>query len=185
MRNITQIYIDGAFVTPHGEEIADLFNPSTEERIGTVRLGDRTDARAAIAAARRAYPSFSRSSKEERIAMLKRLSAGVSARAEELTRAMAEEYGAPQYFTGFSVPHASSVFLNMTETLEAYEFTRTMGRAEVTMQPLGVVAAITPWNSNYGFICGKLATAIAAGCTMVIKPSEMSAILGSMPNWRT
>jgi len=176
MRNITQVYIDGAFVTPHGEETADLFNPSTEEKIGTVRLGDREDARAAIAAAKRAFPAFSRTTKAERIDMLKRLSVAVSARAAELTAAMAEEYGAPAYFTGFSVPHAASAFLNMAEVLESYEFTRKIGRAEVTMQPHGVVAAITPWNSNYGFICGKLATALAAGSTIVIKPSEMSAI---------
>lgn len=176
MRNITEIYIDGAFVTPHGEEIAELFNPSTEEKIGTVRLGDREDARAAIAAAKRAFPAFSRTSKAERIDMLQRLAAAVSARAGEMTAAMAEEYGAPQYFTGFSVPYAASAFLKMAEVLETYDFTRVIGRAEVTMQPLGVVAAITPWNSNYGFICAKLATALAAGCTVVIKPSEMSAI---------
>jgi aldehyde dehydrogenase (NAD+) len=176
MRNITQIYIDGDFQTPHGEEVADLFNPSTEEKIGTVRLGDREDARAAIAAAKRAFPAFSRTSKAERIDMLKRLSAAVSARAEEMTAAMAEEYGAPQYFTGFSVPYAASTFLKMAETLENYDFTRKIGNAEVTMQPLGVAAAITPWNSNYGFICTKLATALAAGSTIVIKPSEMSAI---------
>ncbi len=176
MRNITQVYIDGAFVTPHGEEVADLFNPSTEEKIGTVRLGDRENARAAIAAAKRAFPAFSRTTKAERIDMLKRLSVAVSARAAELTATMTEEYGAPGYFTGFSVPHAASAFLNMAEVLESYEFTRQIGRAEVTMQPHGVVAAITPWNSNYGFICGKLATALAAGSTIVIKPSEMSAI---------
>ncbi|NLS02747.1 aldehyde dehydrogenase family protein [Rhizobium sp. P32RR-XVIII] len=176
MRNITEIYIDGAFVKPHGEEIGDLFNPSTEEKIGTVRLGDREDARTAIAAAKRAFPAFSRTSKAERIAMLKRLSVAVFARAEEMTAAMAEEYGAPQYFTGFAVPHAASTFLNMAETLENYDFTRKIGRADVTMQPLGVAAAITPWNSNYGFICSKLATALAAGSTVVIKPSEMSAI---------
>ena len=63
----------------------------------------------------------------------------------------------------------------MAKTLEDFDFSQTIGRAEVTLQPLGVAAAITPWNSNYGFICGKLATAIAAGCTMVVKPSEMSA----------
>ncbi|CDZ50270.1 aldehyde dehydrogenase family protein [Neorhizobium galegae] len=174
MRSITEIYIDGAFVTPHGQETVDLFNPSTEEKIGSVRLGDREDARAAIVAAKRTFPAFSRTSKAERIDMLTRLSAAVSARTEELTAAMAEEYGAPHYFTGFSVSHAASAFLNMAATLENYDFTRRIGRAEVTMQPLGVVAAITPWNSNYGFICGKLATAIAAGSTIVIKPSEMS-----------
>ena len=176
MRVIDQIYIDGAFTTPHGEELADLFNPATEERIGQVRLGDATDARAAVVAAKRAFPAFSRTSKAERIALLRRLHDAVAARADDLAAAMREEYGAPAYFVGFSAKHAAEVFLNMATTLEAYAFSRTIGRAEVTMQPLGVVAAITPWNSDIGFICGKLATAIAAGCTIVIKPSEMSAI---------
>jgi aldehyde dehydrogenase (NAD+) len=176
MRIIDQIYIDGAFTTPHGEALADLFNPATEERIGQVRLADATDARAAVAAAKRAFPAFSRTSKAERIALLHRLHDAVAARADDLAAAMREEYGAPAYFVGFAAAHAAGVFLDMARTLEAYDFTRTIGRARVTMQPLGVVAAITPWNSNAGFICGKLATAVAAGCTIVIKPSEMSAL---------
>ena len=176
MRVIDQIYIDGAFTTPHGEELADLFNPATEQRIGQVRLGDATDTRAAVAAAKRAFPAFSRTSKADRIALLRRLHDAVAARADDLAAAMREEYGAPAYFVGFSAAHAAEVFLNMATTLEGYDFTRTIGRAQVTMQPLGVVAAITPWNSDIGFICGKLATAVAAGCTIVIKPSEMSAI---------
>lgn len=176
MHTITKIYIDGAFTTPHGEELADLFNPATEQKIGTVRLGNRKDAQAAIAAAKRAFPAFSRTTKAERIDMLKRLSAAVSARKSDLMAAMSEEYGAPQYFIAGSVHHATSSFLDMAETLENYDFTRQIGRAEVTMLPLGVVAAITPWNSNYGFIASKLAAGIASGSTMVIKPSEMSAI---------
>jgi len=176
MRNINQIYIDGQFVTPHGQELFDLHNPATEEKIGQVRLGDELDAQAAVAAAKRAFPRFSRTPKAERVAMLRRLHDAVKARAEALATAMIEEYGAPQYFVEFSARRAGNVFLDMAQTLEAFDFTQTIGRAEVALQPLGVVAAITPWNSNYGFICGKLATAIAAGCTIVIKPSEMSAI---------
>jgi aldehyde dehydrogenase (NAD+) len=176
MRNVDQIYIDGCFVTPHGEELFDLFNPATEERIGQVRLGDQADARAAVAAARRAFPAFSRTTKAERIGLLQRLHDAVAARAESLAETMTLEYGAPRYFVDFSARHAASVFLDMARTLEDFEFSQTIGSAEVTLQPLGVVAAITPWNSNHGFICSKLATAIAAGCTIVIKPSEMSAI---------
>lgn len=176
MHTITEIYIDGAFTTPHGEEFADLFNPATEEKIGKVRLGNRDDAKAAIAAAKRAFPAFSRTTKAERIEMLHRLSVAVSARENDLVAAMSEEYGAPHSFIGFAVQHAVSAFLDMAKTLESYDFTRQIGRAEVTMQPLGVVAAITPWNSNYGFIASKLAAAIASGSTVVIKPSEMSAI---------
>ncbi|MDK1373620.1 MULTISPECIES: aldehyde dehydrogenase family protein [unclassified Sinorhizobium] len=176
MRDIDTIYINGAFVTPHGQERALLFNPSTEEQIGTVRLGDEQDVDVAVAAAKRAFPAFSRTTKAERIAMLERLAAAVTARAGDLTAAMAEEYGAPVIFTDFSVPHAASVFLAMAKTLDEYEFRRTIGRAEVEMKPAGVAVAITPWNSNIGFIASKLATAIAAGTTIVIKPSEMSAI---------
>ncbi|HEX4182308.1 MAG TPA: aldehyde dehydrogenase family protein, partial [Caulobacteraceae bacterium] len=176
MRHIDQIYIDGQFVTPHGQELFALFNPATEEKIGQVRLGDETDAKAAVAAAKRAFPAFSRTTKAERIAMLRRLHDAVAARGELLADAMVLEYGAPHYFVDFSAKRTANVFLDMVQTLEAFEFSQAIGRAEVTLQPLGVVAAITPWNSNYGFICGKMATAIAAGCTIVIMPSEMSAI---------
>lgn len=176
MRNIDKIYIDGQFVTPKGTEMADLHNPSTEEKIGTVRLGGAEDAGEAVAAAKRAFPEFSRTSKAERIDMLKRLNAAVAARGHDLTEAMALEYGAPQTFTRFAIPYAASSFLTMASVVEDYEFERRIGRARVIMQPSGVAAAITPWNSNIGFITSKLATAIAAGSTIVIKPSEMSAI---------
>ncbi|GAC1043004.1 aldehyde dehydrogenase family protein [Rhizobium sp. No.120] len=176
MRTIDTIYINGSFIRPHGKEEAPLFNPATEEQIGTVRLGDEQDVDNAVSAAKAAFASQSQSSKAERIAMLHSLHDAVAARASDLTDAMREEYGAPASFIGFSVPHAATAFLNMAETLETYEFRRSIGHAEIEMRPAGVAAAITPWNSNYGFICNKLATAIAAGATMVIKPSEMSAI---------
>lgn len=176
MRNIDKIYINGQFVTPKGTATVDLHNPSTEEKIGTVRLADVEDAREAVAAAKRAFPAFSRTTKAERIEMLKRLNATVAARVPDLTEAMALEYGAPQTFTRFAIPHAASSFLTMAAVLKDYEFERHIGRARVVMQPAGVAAAITPWNSNIGFITSKLATAIAAGTTIVMKPSEMSAI---------
>jgi aldehyde dehydrogenase (NAD+) len=176
MHTIDQIYIDGAFVTPHGDERFDLFNPATEEVIGTVRLADEEDTRRAIAAAKRAFPAFSRTTVPERIALLRRMHAAIEARADDLFAAVLEEYGAPVKRGRWMVGHASSVFLDAIETLEHFEFERCMGTATVVMQAVGVVGLITPWNSNAGFICGKLATAIAAGCTAVIKPSEMSAL---------
>jgi len=176
MHTIDQIYIDGAFVTPHGEERFDLFNPATEEVIGTVRLADREDARRAIAAAKRAFPAFSRTTIAERIALLRRMHAAVEARGDDLFTAVLEEYGAPVNRGRWMVGHASSVFLDAIDTLEHFEFERRKGTATVVMQAVGVVGLITPWNSDAGFICGKLATAIAAGCTAVIKPSEMSAL---------
>jgi aldehyde dehydrogenase (NAD+) len=89
---------------------------------------------------------------------------------------MREEYGAPPAFVEFAAKRMGSVFLDMAQTLEAYDFRRRIGRAKVEMRPSGVAAAITPWNSSNSFICSKLATAIAAGTTIVIKPSEMSAL---------
>src|SRR5580698_1183934 len=110
MRSIDKIYIDGQFVTPHGEELFDLYNPATEQRIGQVRLGDATDAKAAVAAAKRAFATYSRTSKAERIALLRRLHDAVAARTEALAAAMTKEYGAPQSFVNFSATHAANLF---------------------------------------------------------------------------
>jgi aldehyde dehydrogenase (NAD+) len=111
MRTIDKVYIDRQFVTPHGQELFDLFNPATEQKIGQVRLGDAVDAKAAVAAAKRAFPAYSRTSKAERIALLRRLHDAVAARTDVLIAAMIEEYGAPQAFVGFSVAHAANLFL--------------------------------------------------------------------------
>jgi aldehyde dehydrogenase (NAD+) len=176
MHTIEHIYIDGAFVTPHGEERFELFNPATEEVIGTVRLGDAEDARRAIAAAKRAFPAFSKTTIEARIALLQRMHDALVAREDDLFDAIREEYGAPVSRGRWMTGHASSVFLDAIATLREFDFERRMGVSTVVMQPVGVAGLITPWNSNAGFICGKLAAAIAAGCTAVIKPSEMSAL---------
>ncbi|MDX0561316.1 aldehyde dehydrogenase family protein [Sinorhizobium medicae] len=176
MHIIDRTYIDGKFIEPHGDEWAPLFNPATEDQIGSVRLADAQDADRAVAAAKRAFSTFSNTAKEERIDMLNRLHAAVLARTDDLACAMREEYGAPSNFIGFSAPRAGMVFLEMARTLKDYEFRRRMGSADVEMRPSGVAVAITPWNSNYSFICGKLSAAIAAGATMVIKSSEMSAL---------
>ncbi len=176
MRTIDQIYINGAFVTPQGTELFDLFNPATGEVIGRARLGDITDTQTAIAAAKQAFVTFSQTSKAERIALLQRLHAAVAARADAITAAMIEEYGAPAQLAAWMTGFAAQTFLLAARTLEDYVLTRPIGAAEVVMEPVGVAALITPWNANAVFICGKLATALAAGCTVVIKPSEMSAI---------
>ncbi|WP_321814974.1 MULTISPECIES: aldehyde dehydrogenase family protein [unclassified Paraburkholderia] len=176
MQIIEHIYIDGAFVVPHGSEYFDLFNPSTEQVIGRVRLADAEDARAAIAAAKRAFPAFSRTDKAARVALLRRLHAAVLAKEDTLFEAIVEEYGAPVSRGRWMARHASDVLQQAADTLEAYSFASRAGTANVVMQPLGVAGLITPWNSDAGFICGKLAAALAAGCTAVIKPSEMSAM---------
>jgi aldehyde dehydrogenase (NAD+) len=176
MRSIGTIYIDGAVVTPHGDDRAPLFNPATERQIGEARLGDADDVDLAVAAAKRAFPAMARTTPAERAVMLRRLHKAVPAHADEMFAAMVEEYGAPSGFTRFSVQHAAALFEDMAKTVETYAFLRRIGRAEVSLEPLGVVAAIIPWNSTLGFIASKVATAIAAGSTIVVKPSEMSAI---------
>ena len=176
MRNIEQIYIDGAFVRPHGAERFPLVNPTTEEVIGHVVLADVEDTRRAIAAAKAALPAFSRTSKTQRVAMLERLHAAVIARAEALRDATIAEYGGPASRASWVSQYAAQAFLDAARTLESYEFERRAGSSIVVMEPVGVSVLITPWNSNAGSICSKLAMAIAAGCTTVIKPSEMSAI---------
>ncbi|GGF50984.1 aldehyde dehydrogenase [Aliidongia dinghuensis] len=176
MELIDKVYIDGALVTPHGAELFDLHNPATAEVIGQVRLGDEVDARTAIAAAKRAFPQFARTGKAERIGWLERMAAAVTARAADLREAVIEEYGAPAARAEWTTAYAASVLRDAARTLDHYDFSRRIGTARVTMEPLGVVGVITPWNANAGFICSKLAMVIASGSTAVVKPSEMSAL---------
>lgn len=176
MTLIDRIYIGGAFVEPHGRELFDLFNPATGAVIGQVRLADAVDADAAIAAAKRAFLALSRTTKEERIAMLGRMADALAARRSDLIDAIVEEFGAPVMLAGWMADHAVSVFHDVAAVLEGYDFVRAAGTADVVMTPLGIAGLITPWNGNAGTICGKLAAALAAGCTAVIKPSEMSAM---------
>jgi aldehyde dehydrogenase (NAD+) len=172
---VNRIYIDGEFVTPHGTELADLFNPATGQVIGQVQYADEVDTAAAVAAAKRALSAWSATSKEERIAALRRLEAAVAAKRKENLDSAQVEYGAPLPRNQWMADMAVSAFADMITTLEGFNFTRQVGKATVEMVPLGVAGLITPWNSDAFFICNKLATALAAGCTAVIKPSEMSA----------
>jgi aldehyde dehydrogenase (NAD+) len=176
MRTVEQIYINGAFVTPHGTEMFDLFDPARGEAIGQVRLADVEDARRAIQAAKRALPSYARTAKAERLELLRNLHDAMLSREADLEEATILEYGAPVARARWTARYAAESFLSAAKTLEAYTFTRPTGESEVFMEPVGVVGLITPWNANAGFICSKLAYALAAGCTAVIKPSEMSAL---------
>ena len=175
MQHIDKIYINGEFVTPHGSELFDLFNPATEAVIGQVRLADAEDAQRAIAAAKAAFPAWSRTSREERIAVLERMHQAVVARESDLLEAIITEYGAPSSRANWMAAWPAQTIRCAIDALKTFAFEESVGRAKVVMTPVGVAGLITPWNSDAGFICNKLATAMAAGCTAVIKPSEMSA----------
>ncbi len=175
MNVIEQISINGEWVMPQGAELFDLFNPATGAVTGQVRLANEVDALHAIAAAKAAFPAWSHSSKEERIAALTRMRNALARYQQPLLEAIVQEYGAPAARSSWMASYPVAVIDEAIKALQQFEFATTIGQARVEMTPLGVAGLITPWNSDAGFICGKLAAALAAGCTAVIKPSEMSA----------
>ena len=176
MRELKHSYINGHFVETLGGETMDIINPSTETVLGTLRLAGQGDVLHAIEAASRAQRHFSSSSKQERLAMLRRLEHAVREHLPAIREATVDEYGAPPQRATWASEYAAACFGHAAETLDAYPLTRQIGTASVTMEPVGVSALITPWNSVAGSICSKLAYAIAAGCAVVIKPSELGAI---------
>src|SRR5258706_16315597 len=169
-------YITGQFVTPNGTQVVDLVNPTNNRVIGKVTMADEIDTRHAVAAAKDAFNSFSQSSKEYRMDCLQRLHDSVAKRMDQLVDATVLEYGAPQDRAKGSNNLAANIFLHFKEVLKDFDLARTVGTSKVVMEPAGVVGIFTPWNSSAGSIAIKVAPAIAAGCTVVIKPSEMSAM---------
>jgi aldehyde dehydrogenase (NAD+) len=176
IKTITTHYIDGVFVESHGQEVMDIINPTNGQVIARVTLADEEDARRAVAAAKRTFASFGRTSKEERMEILRRLHKAVSARIDDLTKTMVEEYGGVVRFAGPIVQAGADVFLAAERALHELPLTRSWGKTTVTMEPVGVAGLISPWNANAFFLCMKLASAVAAGCTVVMKPSELSAL---------
>jgi aldehyde dehydrogenase (NAD+) len=175
MKTIDKIYINGEFITPKGTEYFDLTSPTTNETLGKVRLGNIEDTQNAINAAKIAFKTFSKTTIEERIQYLKNIKNEIEKRKTEFINVVTEEYGGTFQFASTSFTYMQKSFDSAIELLNNYSFNKTMGESEVQMTPIGVVGIIIPWNSSNGFICSKLSTAIAAGCTVVIKPSEMSA----------
>jgi aldehyde dehydrogenase (NAD+) len=174
MKAITTHYIDGTLVESHGREVMDIVKPTNGKAIASVTLGDEEDARRAIAAAKRAFTTFCRTTKEERTKVLRRLHEVVSARVDDLTAAMVEEYGGAIQFATLIVQAGANSFSAAEKALQELPLTRTWGKTTVTLEPVGVAGLITPWNANAFFLSAKLASAIAAGCTVVMKPSELS-----------
>ena len=180
MKTITTHYIDGEFVESHGREVMDIINPTNRKPIAQVTLADEEDARRAIAAAKRAFASFGRTTKEERIEILRSLHKAVSARTDDLTKMMVEEYGGVVQFASVIVQAGAAVFLAAEKALHELPLKRSWGKTTVTMEPVGVAGLISPWNADAFFLCMKLASAVAAGCTVVMKPSELSSLQTSV-----
>jgi aldehyde dehydrogenase (NAD+) len=176
MKTIAKHYNDGAFVESHGREVMSIVRPVDGQVIGRVTLADEEDTRLAIAAAKRAFSTYGRSTKEERAAILRRLHEVASARLTDLTTAMVEEYGGIVQFARPIVESGVYAFLASEKALQELPLITRWDKTTVTMEPVGVAGLITPWNAKALFICLKLASAIAAGCTVVIKPSETSSL---------
>jgi betaine-aldehyde dehydrogenase len=170
-----KLFIGGRWVAPHGRETIDVHNAGNGEVMGRVPAGDAADADAAVKAARSAFDSWSHSSPASRAEFLEKISAGLKARADELARTIAQEVGMPLKMSGriqAGLPIAN--FANYSKLLKEYVFEERVGNSLVVREPAGVVVAITPWNYPLHQITLKVAPALAAGCTVVLKPSEVA-----------
>ena len=176
MRIINQHYINSDFVDSIGKDVADLINPSTQEIIGQVVLGDAEDTQRAITAAKQAFKSYAQSTPEQRAEYLQRLHDAIVDRLDDHIEALVKEYGAPIQTAQYLVQGAAGVILSTKKALQNMAFKEMVGDTEVSLHPVGVAGHITPWNANIMYFCNKTASALAAGCPVVTKPSEMSAL---------
>lgn len=174
MRKYDQAYIGGTFRSTVGREEMPLFNPATEEQSGILVLANAEDARLAVESASRALPGWSASRREERIDLLNAMADAVEARAEELTEATVVEYGGPIAQARWRAGLAATNFRIAANLLKDFAFIRRINGTEVVAQAAGVALHIVPWNSVYNAISVKMAGALAAGCPVVVKPSEFS-----------
>ncbi|OCP36241.1 aldehyde dehydrogenase family protein [Ensifer sp. LC163] len=177
MLNYPQFYIDGTWVDPVDPVALDVIDPSTEEPFATIALGNATDVDRAVVAARKAFPAFSLTSREERLDLLQRVLAVYEKRSADLALAISQEMGAPRRMAlNNQVGSGAAHIRTMIETLKTYRFDRLKGSTLITKEAVGVVAMITPWNWPLNQITCKVGPALAAGCTMVLKPSEVAPV---------
>ncbi len=175
LRRWDRLCIGGEWVEASGPGAVDVVNPYSEEVCAQVPRGDATDAARAVAAARAAFGPWSRTAVEERAAVLSRIGDGIAARTAELGAMVAEEVGMPiNLATMIQVGLPVMTFSTMAPLLAAFPFEERVGNSLVVREPVGVVAAITPWNYPLHLIAAKVAAALGAGCTVVLKPSELA-----------
>ena len=181
MYDYRQFYIDGAWVDPETPRDHPVINPATEERIGTISLGGAGDVARAVTAARRAFASYSLTTVPERMALIDRVIAAYRRRQGDIAQAISDEMGAPLAFarrsqSALGIGHLTTI----RQVLETYRFSEDRDGLRLLREPVGVCGFITPWNWPLNQITCKVAPALAAGCTMVLKPSEIAPLSGTV-----
>ena len=175
MDNTKKFYINGEWVQPATSSTIDVINPATEQPIATVAMGAKEDVDRAVAAARAAFLTFSTTTVDERISLLERIIEVYQSRAEDLAQALMQEMGAPSALAhAAQVPCGVGQFASALDALKKFQFEDKVGTTNIVHEPIGVCALITPWNWPPLLITAKVAPALAAGCTMVLKPSELA-----------
>ncbi len=175
MVNRMQFYIDGAWVDPVVKKSTPVVNPATEEPMYDIALGSKADVDKAVAAAQKAFETFSQTSREERVALLTKVVEIYKTRMKDIGAAVSDEMGAPLPFAEkFQAGAGLGHIMSTLEVLKNYQFEEPLGSAVVVREPVGVIGMITPWNWPLNQIACKVAPAIAAGCTMILKPSEFT-----------
>ena len=177
--NRQYFYIDGTWVAPATPDSLEVINPANERPYTSISLGSAADVNRAVAAAKNAFAAFSHSTREERLSLLHAILEQYNARAEDLAEAVSDEMGAPLQFARDAQVWAGRAHLEATiNALESFEFLGQRGSTRLVHEPIGVVGLITPWNWPLNQIVCKVAPALAAGCAMVLKPSEVAPISG-------
>lgn len=175
MREALKHYIDGAWVDPHIPCAVDVINPATEEPAGRVTIGSPADVDRAAVAARRAFASYGQSTRQERIELLERVIAEYKKRRPDVAAAITAEMGAPAELADKLHAAIGHIHLKIAlNVLKDFEFSRQRGPTRIEFEPVGVCGLITPWNWPINQIAAKVAPALATGCTMILKPSELS-----------
>jgi len=179
MKEMHKFYINGEWVNSLGSETIEVINPSDESIIGSIAAGTKEDIDVAVAAAKEAFKSFGFSSKEERISLLENIILEYEKRSDELAQTISAEMGAPLWLSNVAqVTSGLSHFKDTLNVLKTFEFETTENEYIIRKEPIGVIGMITPWNWPMNQMCTKVASAIASGCTMVLKPSEITPFCG-------
>ncbi len=175
MSHNLKFFIDGAWVDPVTPKTLDVINPATEESMGQISMGSAADVDKAVQAARHAFESWSFSTREDRLALLRKILKAYQRRYEDLAVVVSQEMGAPLAMARSDQIYCGQAHIESTiKALEKFEFEEQRGSTRVVREGIGVVGLITPWNWPQNQITSKVAPAIAAGCTMILKPSEIA-----------